>query len=389
MIDNSESGDLVPNNSQMHPGFSAWGSVPGMLPVETIPPALQTAVQAAAATTATQYFDMEDEAEDGTDEEMDEVDDLDDAFDEGALNEGEEANLTASGEPHLVGSLGVTVPTPLPHTQVAALVGQVQPNEYSTSEDDDSDLPEIDQISEAGQTDQQMIQGNERRQYNCSGLLTLAYVAAAEAKKTLIPGPEADVDRFSYDTSPQTRPNFTDLPFNLLQTDEKTIHLFRDIRFDPDANNNKHPRESSHSQVRCHQALDQRMPPDFTHQPQLKRLNMMAQIPELGVVVVGGPVGRVGILTTTRWQARKQSGYRIECILPFRSEEEQGLRPRRALMGMAVGPVQGQEATLPDASPRVGALPPMRFRLLMVHYDHTILSYEIFRPDGEEGLLVV
>ncbi len=116
---------------------------------------------------------------------------------------------------------------------------------------------------------------------------------------------------------------------------------------------------------------------------------MIVQIPELSVVVIGNQVGRVGILTMTRWQAQKQSGYKIECILPFNSEETKGLRPRRPLMGMAVGPIQGQETALPHESPRVGVPTPRRFRLLMVYCDHTILSYEISRADGEEGVIVV
>ena len=116
---------------------------------------------------------------------------------------------------------------------------------------------------------------------------------------------------------------------------------------------------------------------------------MIAQVPELGIVVIGNQVGRVGILTMTRWEAQKQSGYKIECILPFNSEEAKGLRPRKPLMGMAVSPIQGQESALPQSSPRMGARPPRRFRLLMTYCDHTILSYEISRPDEEDDILVV
>ena len=100
-------------------------------------------------------------------------------------------------------------------------------------------------------------------------------------------------------------------------------------------------------------------------------------------------MGRVGILTMTRWEAQKQSGYKIECILPFNSEEGKGMRPRRPLMGMAVGPIQGQETALQQDSPRMGTRPRRRFRLLMMYFDHTILSYEISRPEGEEKIIVV
>ena len=104
---------------------------------------------------------------------------------------------------------------------------------------------------------------------------------------------------------------------------------------------------------------------------------MLFQIPELGLVLIGNQVGRVGILSMTRWEEQKQSGYRIEAILPLKEEEERGIRPRKALLGMAVGPVQGME--------RKGA---SRWRLLMYYCDHTILSYEISRPE-EQGVLVV
>ena len=115
---------------------------------------------------------------------------------------------------------------------------------------------------------------------------------------------------------------------------------------------------------------------------------MIAQIPELGVVVIGNQVGRVGILTMTRWEAQKQSGYKIECILPFSSEESKGMRPRKPLMGMAVGPIQGHETPLPQHSPKMMKEQPRRFRLLMTYCDHTILSYEISRPEDDGDLIV-
>lgn len=333
LIDNSEAGGSVYNNSQRHPGFSAVGSVPGMLTTGMIPPALQTAGQAAAATSADQ--DVEDEMDD----EM-----LDDAFDEDALDEDEDALDAAEVEPILS-------------------------DESSVLESEDSELPDLEELPVADQTHQPTTE------------------AAAEHLNRLISGLEKDVDRFSDITHAKMCPSFVDLPFNLLQTDERDIHLFRDIRFD--ANFKRRPPDSSHSQVLCQQALNQRMPPGFNYLTQMERLNMVAQIPELGVVVIGNQVGRVGILTMTRWEARKQSGYKIECILPFDSEESKGLRPRKPLMGMAVGPIQGQETALPQESPSRGPQYPRRFRLLMTYYDHTILSYEIFRPNGEEDLLVV
>lgn len=219
-------------------------------------------------------------------------------------------------------------------------------------------------------------------------LLIIVHAAAEENLETLSQVLEEEQIQLS-DTAPnKTHPGFVKLPFNLLQTDQKDIHLFRDISFDTDLK--ELPPASSQSQVLCQQALNQAMPPGFDSLTQIERLNMIAQIPELGVVVIGNQVGRVGILTMTRWEAQKQSGYKIEAILPFHSEEEKGMRPIKPLMGMAVGPIQGQERPLPQASPKVGKQEPARrFRLMMIYCDHTILSYEISRPGGEEDILVV
>lgn len=89
LIDNSEAGELVENNSQWHPGFSDIGSVPGNLSIGTVPPTSQTVAQTTAVTIADPDFldHDESETEDEADEDMDEIDDVDDAFDEDALDE--------------------------------------------------------------------------------------------------------------------------------------------------------------------------------------------------------------------------------------------------------------------------------------------------------------
>ena len=372
LIDNSEAGELVHNNSQWHPGFSALGSVPGVLPTGTIPPVPQTAVPAVAGTPVDQDLEIGEEDEDEADEEMDDIASLNDASDADSLD---------------VPALEPTFPNQLSYTLDAAEVEQLLPDENSALEDGDFDLPDLEEVPEADQINQQTSQGNEKLKHDLFGLLTLVFAAAGENLKSPIHGFKKDINRFSDTTHAKTCPSFVDLPFNLLQTDERDIHLFRDIRFDADLK--RRPLDSSHSQVLCQQALNQRMPPGFNYLSQMERLNMIAQIPELGVVVIGNQVGRVGILTMTRWEAQKQSGYKIECILPFSSEEAKGMRPRRPLMGMAVGPIQGQESALPHESPRMGTQPPRRFRLLMTYCDHTILSYEITRPDGEENITVI
>lgn len=168
LIDNSEAGKSVHNNSQWHPGFSALASVPGMLPgmlpIGTIPPALETAVHAAAATIADQDLEIEDEDEAEADEEMDEVDDSDDDFDEDTLDEGEEAHIMATGEASLVEpshAFGVIPPNPLSYTVNAAEVEQFLSDENSILEDEDSDLPDVEEISVADHTDQQTPDGTK------------------------------------------------------------------------------------------------------------------------------------------------------------------------------------------------------------------------------------
>ena len=377
LIDNSEVGELVHDNSQWHPGFSALGSVPGVLPAGTATPAT---AQAPEITTADPDLEMDDQADDETDEEMDEMDDLDDEDDEDSPDENEEADLMALGAAVTVGGALMVDPT-----LDAADVGQLFSNEDITTGDDDSDLPDLEDDPMAEQTGQPAPEGKGTASGHEYWLANYPYAAEQEHSKNLSPSSGKNTGHFSDTTHAKTCPSFTDLPFNLLQTDVRDIHLFRDIRFDADLK--RRPPDSSHSQVLCQQALNQRMPPGFHYLSQMERLNMIAQIPELGVVVIGNQVGRVGILTMTRWEAQKQSGYKIECILPFSSEESKGMRPRKPLMGMAVGPIQGHGTPLPQHSPKMTPEQPRRFRLLMTYCDHTILSYEISRP--EDGDLIV
>lgn len=182
------------------------------------------------------------------------------------------------------------------------------------------------------------------------------------------------------------------LPFNLLHTGETDISLLRDILYHTD-----HP---NCTRVYSQRTLHQKLPPGLHHLRHIERLNMIAQIPELGVVLIGNQAGRVGVLTTTYWQATQQAGYRVEYILPFKSQEEKGVRPEEPLMGMAVSPLQGHEyrpdpssirgMTSERASPYEGSDrrgSSRRFRLLMMYYDHTVLSYEISRPSEDEVLV--
>ena len=182
------------------------------------------------------------------------------------------------------------------------------------------------------------------------------------------------------------------LPFSLLHTTEMDIHLWRNIA--PGSERRINVSSGLQSRVICRKAIQQAIPPNLRHLQQLERLNMVLQIPELGIVAVGNQAGRVGLLTMTRWQQSVESGFKIEFILPFHSQEGQGFRPERPLLGMAIGPIQGHE-TRPDSGSALettdatATRSSRRFRLMMLYHDHAILSYEIYRgPEGDEVLVI-
>ena len=192
------------------------------------------------------------------------------------------------------------------------------------------------------------------------------------------------------------------LPFSLLHTTETDIHLWRNIP--PNTNSRSDFKINTTfglpSRVICRKAIQQAIPPNLGLLQQIERLNMVLQIPELGIVAVGNQAGRVGILTMTRGQTCIESGFKIEFILPFYSQEKQGCRPDKALLGIAAGPIQGHETKPDDGSaveyrettvtkPRIATRSSRRFRLMMLYYDHTLLSYELSRgPEGDEILVV-
>jgi len=109
--------------------------------------------------------------------------------------------------------------------------------------------------------------------------------------------------------------------------------------------------------------------------PDSNRMSFHVVIAELGVAVVGSPSGRCGVfslLRTDEWPDRPDGTYfmRFDWTLPFASEEEDGLRPERKLVGLTAGPVQGQLG-----APRLEAR--RRWRLMLYYADHSILSYEL------------
>lgn len=225
-------------------------------------------------------------------------------------------------------------------------------------------------------------------------VLIIFYTAAGEDRIEALPSLGKEIKRLSPIAQPFIFPK---LPFNLLQTDEENIRLFRDISYNTSRNSNIYvPSPDIHlGLVVCTEALYQEDSPAYTFSLEyhlLERLNMMAQIPELGIVLIGNQAGRVGILTMTRWAEKQQSAFKIEAIVPSMEEEIRGVRPGKPLMGMAVGPMQGLERPLPGESSRGfcdggrGRGGGRRFRLLMMYTDHTVLSYEIWREEEEEGV---
>jgi hypothetical protein len=101
------------------------------------------------------------------------------------------------------------------------------------------------------------------------------------------------------------------------------------------------------------------------------RLCFSVCIPQLGVFVVGSPVGRVAIFALTKyWKDGGWTfGFRLEYILPRGRDEEQVLSVMGRLCGVAVAPVQGGEGE-------------GKWRLLMYFGDHRVVGWEIERRGG-------
>lgn len=115
-----------------------------MLPPGTLPPTQQTAIQASEATTPDEGPEDDIEAMEAGEDEMDDDDTLDDASDEDALSEGDDPTVTAF-ETHPSNQMS--------HTLEAAEGEPLLSNE-------DSDLPDLEEIPVADQISQQMTEGN-------------------------------------------------------------------------------------------------------------------------------------------------------------------------------------------------------------------------------------
>lgn len=184
------------------------------------------------------------------------------------------------------------------------------------------------------------------------------------------------------------------LPFHIVSTSAT------DIRFTYSICLKEHDRRPiSYNSVICKQGMHQRLPNTLQFLRHVERLNMIVQIPDLGALIIANQAGRAMILTMTKSVHRKDHyGFRVDWILPFRGQEEQGLRPEVQLVGMAVSPIQGREGLdsysrfdPPDPYAEQLRKPvehPRRYRLFLFYSDHTVLSYEMKRtlPTKDPGV---
>ncbi|KAJ6024241.1 hypothetical protein N7540_005038 [Penicillium herquei] len=72
------------------------------------------------------------------------------------------------------------------------------------------------------------------------------------------------------------------------------------------------------------------------------RFNMVKYIPDLGIVVAASQKGRVAIISLT-WQEKIGFGFRLDWIVPFKSQEAGNVRPKIPLLGLIVSPMPGYE----------------------------------------------
>lgn len=148
-----------------------------------------------------------------------------------------------------------------------------------------------------------------------------------------------------------------------------------------------------------------------------ERCSMLLTIPELHLVVLGSMCGRVALLTLTKppptlaapklhdLARRPRRAFRVDSVLPFKSEEDNSQRPHVCLLGIAVSPVPetgrvvgmrwrrptayGGRRRGAGAPPEMEPEAPRRWRLLLYYMDHTILQYEITKKasagDGHDA----
>lgn len=126
------------------------------------------------------------------------------------------------------------------------------------------------------------------------------------------------------------------------------------------------------------------------------RINMLCHVPELSLVALGSPTGRVLLATLTRMVSPTAHstrawiwdyGIRVEWILPKVGEEKAHRKSLRPLYGMALGRILDDGDKNGEQAGR-GASLPRRYRLMLHYLNHDILSYEITR-DEQTGKLCI
>ncbi len=126
------------------------------------------------------------------------------------------------------------------------------------------------------------------------------------------------------------------------------------------------------------------------------RLNLVLHVPELSLVIVGSPIGRVLLLTPTRL-ARPQStaagyywshGLRVEWVLPRAADDICHGKHRRPLHGVAVGPVQDERGVGGLLGAEHAAAMPRRYRLMLHYRNHDIATFEITRQEQTGKLCI-
>lgn len=119
-----------------------------------------------------------------------------------------------------------------------------------------------------------------------------------------------------------------------------------------------------------------------------ERLSNLLHVPELSLVVAASMCGRVALVTLTRPKHEHSAfkrGFKIEAILPTKSNEDGHLRPICPLLGVAVSPVFLAGNLNKASGPKV----PRRYRIMLHYYDLRILSYELSRDSTTDVLSVL
>ena len=130
-----------------------------------------------------------------------------------------------------------------------------------------------------------------------------------------------------------------------------------------------------------------------------ERLHLTQHIPELSVVITASGSGRAAVFTITRRQPlltekekgtgqlgprkRDEVGMRLDWVLPLASQEDRKERPMEVLVGIATAPLQGLDDDDDGAVGKARGEEKRRWRLVLTYADHTVLTYELWRREGE------